>query len=818
MKTSSIPKMILLGALVSACATDVSREPAEESTRTIAAPLFDQLFVIQRLGDRCLDIATTTRPGPGTALVINSCSGRSKAQRWRIQELDAETHDIRLMHPSTGLCAGLAKDPARDVAVELQTCDGSQRQRFAFDGDALMAGTSEKLARVTRDWALGAYRASTNVGTPVVLGTRELVDDEYWRMTAADLSGAKPHSGFVTATSAAELARILPRATWGTVVELASKTDSISLPRPSSFLEYVVREGVTLRGGRKGLWNGVELRLEKAAIPPYDPDGYNQYWALSVHDHARITGLRLRGPSRDEAGEKEPRASGILVQEPSYQTYPHNPFKAGPIQTVFIDHNDLSDWTNAAVDVALTYVDIAQDASFDCPNDFIPTPHVLVAGNFVHDKHYGVAVGGGAYARVTGNLMFAAGHQVTSDGYAHNQYDALDNLFTSEKTHYENQELDVHGVCSPAGEGKWTGGRAGGRYEMGFNTFLAERPMVQVRGTPCREVSFHDNLRRYDLGDPKTDTKVHLGSFPAACWTFDAGTEETIFAYANNDTIEDPTRELGVGDFDGDGVDDVFLGTGNTWWYSAGGKAEWRFLNRMPERASALRFGDFDADGRTDILRLRDKTLEVSWAGGSPWNVVGEVDAQIEDVAVAELDGLPGADIFVADGTMFRYFSAGRGNPLFYAYSTYRTKELRFGDFTGDKIVDIFSIQSTGWKIVTGPGLGWVTLGPARSTNIEELVVADFDGDDLADVARSRIDAQTYSVRWSLAKSGVHDYTLLQTRPVPQVMWATAVGRFDPTPGADVLFWDTTSAKKTAWFQIASGGEGDVLWSRQSMR
>jgi hypothetical protein len=33
-----------------------------------------------------------------------------------------------------------------------------------------------------------------------------------------------------------------------------------------------------------------------------------------------------------------------------------------------------------------------------------------------------------------------------------------------------------------------------------------------------------------------------------------------------------------VGDFDGDRIDDVFLSTGATWWFSSGGQAEWRLL------------------------------------------------------------------------------------------------------------------------------------------------------------------------------------------------------------------------------------------------
>jgi hypothetical protein len=46
-------------------------------------------------------------------------------------------------------------------------------------------------------------------------------------------------------------------------------------------------------------------------------------------------------------------------------------------------------------------------------------------------------------------------------------------------------------------------------------------------------------------------------------------------------TIEhyNPTNHVGVGDFDGDGADDLFLATGAAWYYSPAGRAEWRFLS-----------------------------------------------------------------------------------------------------------------------------------------------------------------------------------------------------------------------------------------------
>ena len=46
----------------------------------------------------------------------------------------------------------------------------------------------------------------------------------------------------------------------------------------------------------------------------------------------------------------------------------------------------------------------------------------------------------------------------------------------------------------------------------------------------------------------------------------------------------DTSHELVVGDFDGDGIDDVFQATGTVWVYSARGRSDWRVLNTRSER------------------------------------------------------------------------------------------------------------------------------------------------------------------------------------------------------------------------------------------
>jgi len=156
-------------------------------------------------------------------------------------------------------------------------------------------------------------------------------------------------------------------------------------------------------------------------------------------------------------------------------------------------------------------------------------------------------------------------------------------------------DFDVHGGLHEGGH-SYSGGAAGDSYDIGFNTILAtDKLNLLHRGTPCREMRFHDNvLLRSQSESVETRTKFPNCSsdFPRHC------------DYSNHYSSPDPTNDLAVGDFDGDSLDDIFVGTGVAWYFSSGGRAEWRFLNRMPEHASELLFGDFDGDGRTDIMAL----------------------------------------------------------------------------------------------------------------------------------------------------------------------------------------------------------------------
>ncbi len=254
-----------------------------------ASPLSDSNFYVHALGSRCFSLGN---PQAWIAqnhipVVLRNCAPLL-SQRIRVEEIDATTHDILLHPPGSPLCIGVAvpagEKPAPGQELELQTCDTSGAQRFAFDGDALLVGIQDQGMRNSRDYVVKPAGSSTAVGTHLVIDVRKLDDAEFLRMDATNGTGRRPTSGFIRVASEIALDAALAGAGWGTVIEV---TASIDLQYAGKLLPA----GSTLRGDRKFTNNGPNLRfqstLENAEI-------------FALEDSTRITGLRLTGPTRSD--------------------------------------------------------------------------------------------------------------------------------------------------------------------------------------------------------------------------------------------------------------------------------------------------------------------------------------------------------------------------------------------------------------------------------------------------------------------------------------------------------------------------------------
>jgi hypothetical protein len=178
---------------------------------------------------------------------------------------------------------------------------------------------------------------------------------------------------------------------------------------------------------------------------------------------------------------------------------------------------------------------------------------------------------------------------------------------------WQTHHFDVHGLENDLlGIRDAYDGWAGETIDVAYNSFLCIKGTAfNVRGTPANAAYFRHNVT------PPTSRATGRCYYPGSPVNEESD-KDNVFV-DNNVTAPDPRQQLGAGDFDGDGRDDVFLATGQAFYYSSAGLTEWRFLNQSTRRLSGLTLADHDGDGRTDVLlRALDRWF-VSQNGTAPF-------------------------------------------------------------------------------------------------------------------------------------------------------------------------------------------------------
>ena len=773
---------------------------------------FDGL--IARNGGQCLDYQPEV---VGSPVVLSDCT---VAHAVVVHEIPNQRHEVYLRAGTKvigvrrslpvpgddiddGSPAGVAVDPLLELQDPGVLCTSVldrpcvADQTFALDGDSIrLAANRQRVVKVLN--GRGA------AGTPIVVGARSLDSAEFWEFRAVDGSQRAPTSAFVTvSTLAGLLARLAPYGSClpdeepptpcpalpaddGTVITIDGTIEVDESIRPLQ-----IPEGVTIRGDRRGVTLGGELRKTGA------PEGAETLLEIAGHN-VRITNLRLRGPSRSNGGDQA-QSNAISVVEGDSEAW--NDFRGS-----IIDRNDISDWAWRGVYVK----GLETTSACTDPTDPRGWPaFTWVARNFIHhnrayEKGYGVNANSGGFPLIDGNVFTENRHAIAAtEASAHTGYRAWHNLVLSEapwqRSTFHTHDFDVHGRASG---GK--GGRAGGYVDLYRNTFLGtNRHNFEIRGMPCKFVDVRNNVFVQERQDALS---VDVGVFSSIDVPFVVPQPRAQFDQPN------PTRGLGVGDFDGDGVQDLFLATGSAWYYSPQGVAEWRFLNDNPDRLDTLLFGDFDGDGRTDVLGKNGRRLVASWGGASDWDTVTETAAPMRDLAIGDFDASGLADIFYADGAT--WFVAYDNRPFVEVNtSSYRVRQLRFGDFDGSGTTDVFGVVSGAWRVSYSAVSAWTFLRSRLSDTVNSLHVADFDGNGTADVATLDI-LPVFNLlryRWRVSRDGIGGWGALTP---PTFLPPAAIGAFvADDPRAGLLQWNDN-----AFWRALYGAPTTTRHSRQNMR
>jgi hypothetical protein len=672
-------------------------------------------------------------------------------------------------------------------------------QTWALDGDSLILAAG-------RNMVAKVHNARGTNGSPIVAGARKLSVEEFWDLRATDGSSRFPTAAFISITTVDQLLAVLSTSgcatsAWPCAPDLGPGhvlvIDGV-LDLPNGLPPLLVPDGITIRGDRRSVLNTARLNKRTA--------GEDFEIMLSViGNNVRITGLSVRGPSRSSDGGQQ-QSNGIRVPELV-------------AQGTIIDHNDISDWTWRGVYVLGSQKDDGNAADLQCTDTSVPrfrTSATWVARNFIHhnreqEKGYGVNANSGAFPFIEGNLFYENRHAIAGTAStSRTGYRAWRNFTLSsaplQRGIFHTHDFDMHGT---ADGGK--GGRAGGYMDLYQNTFLGtNRHNFEVRGTPCDLVEFRNNIS-LQVRDDALSLDTGLFGTGSVTWNVPATPEQ--FDQAN------PTRDqlMGVGDFDGDGVDDALIATGTAWYYSARGVAEWRLLNDKPDTLRTLKFGDFDGDGRTDVVGKNGANLMVSWGGVSEWEPVNQIDAPLSELVVGDFNGNGQADVFHATGTVW-LVSYDNGPFVQTQTSGFRVKDLRFGDFNGDRQTDVFGVVSNAWRVSYSATSSWTFLRAKLSDSVQFLTVADVDGNGVDDVASYSLSVDITSVapqqvvyRWRISKGGTGPWETLQK---PSTHAPVALGRFVADDSrAHLLVWN-----EDTWWRVTLDESAVPRHARQAMR
>ncbi len=169
-----------------------------------------------------------------------------------------------------------------------------------------------------------------------------------------------------------------------------------------------------------------------------------------------------------------------------------------------------------------------------------------------------------------------------------------------------------------------------------------------------------------------------------------------------------------VGDFDGDGRDDLLSSSEGSWSISQYATGDWARVNSSNVRTNSLVVGDFSGDGKADVFRVRGAEWQVSYGATSGWTRLGS----------------SGID----------------------------PSQFRFGDINGDGKSDIIRISGSKWYVSYGGTERWAELG-SSGYPLSSLYLADLNGDgrdDVAHVSNGRVQVSYGGTsRWSLLLEGI---------------------------------------------------------------
>jgi hypothetical protein len=576
----------------------------------------------------------------------------------------------------------------------------------------------------------------------------------------------------------------------------------------------------------------------RVACSPSDPE---------PHDHVRIEGFRLLGPS---LGYQEHSDTGILISGCVDVEVSNMEIAGWGAVGVRVQDGANEDYTPPLLAEPWQLRKLpgaCREPPYNGPNGRIGTPSaVRIFDNFIHhNQHprtlleggaagYGVAVYQGAWARIYQNLFSDNRHAIAGSGNM-GGYEATQNLVLGYGgIHYDGlitahtHAFDIHGTGDNGFDGF-----AGSRTLYSYNAFqYRDGAAISLRGSPRCGVEISHNVFPHpglenDWGDDAVKLRYRQ--------------DLDVVRLGPSNTLEHNSfGHYGVCDFDGDGTDDLFLPTGVSWWFSGRGESPWRFLAQRNERLEQVRLGYFDGDDKCDVVSEQNGAWMISSGGTETPYRLGTQYAPLSEVHFGRFDpSQRDARLGVTRRTTHAFWrtSSGRWKIALLAgadqswrdaaKSSFPMKALRFGDFTGDGVTDVLAVSDGRWAISDGATSSWRKLNPSLGSDVRKLHFADLDSNNVDDILRVVNESQALgqdsvreTVTWYVSYDGVGPWQLLKSytwtvggRP-PLPLPPAFAGRFGPAAGGAVLTVDRSGSGR--FYGLAEGRAGaEPEWRSQ---
>lgn len=500
-----------------------------------------------------------------------------------------------------------------------------------------------------------------------------------------------------------------------------------------------------------------------------EPLGQDNKSLLAVKsDDVYLSGLRIRGPHmRTDHSDEEGWFYGVSAGAKATRRA-----DAVAAHRFRIENCEVWGWSAAAVSLTNSHDAVISH------NHIHHNQRESVGGS----QGYGVKLAGDARALIRANVFDYVRHAVAGTGEAGQAYEAAYNFAGS---HATSTTFDIHGACegghsTPSASGLRCddpGGQLAGSFVRIYHNIVLQdsHPAVNIRGRTAGRSVVQGNYFAHDSEQNAVlQREIHCNNVDCSLTyltTLDEysnlrvsgnilqfrfagrwvswGAESSWFPISKEARA---STEVAVGDFDGDGVDDLFRATGSEWLVSGAGRDEWTHLNYSSNHLEHLAFRDFDGNGMTDVFKSHAGQWKVSLEGWKRWRRLNTSRRPLHELRFGHFNDNDTTDVIRFDPPHCRIWDRhGHGcvayatraeisfegtdkwEPLWTYSGRVRSSDVAVGDFDGDGIDDLLHTTGSGWY-VSWDGRSDFSFCKRSRYRASAFRVADFDGDGRSDV------------------------------------------------------------------------------------